>query len=136
MDAKTKVQIKPVEVARYIVLPLFSLLLFLSLYFQVFNEINSRDIEKINVFRGIFDSWIFLSIIFATVAFQVVIVEFLGTFASTVPLNWQFWVLSVLIGAVSIPIAVILKCIPVEKDTTSKQHHDGYDALPSGPELA
>ncbi|KAL9331557.1 hypothetical protein ACSQ67_001167 [Phaseolus vulgaris] len=103
---------------------------------QVFNEINSRDIEKINVFRGIFDSWIFLSIIFATVAFQVVIVEFLGTFASTVPLNWQFWVLSVLIGAVSIPIAVILKCIPVEKDTTSKQHHDGYDALPSGPELA
>ncbi|KAK7378120.1 hypothetical protein VNO80_03557 [Phaseolus coccineus] len=103
---------------------------------QVFNEINSRDIEKINVFRGIFDSWIFLSIIFATVAFQVVIVEFLGTFASTVPLNWQFWVLSLLIGAVSIPIAAILKCIPVEKDTTSKQHRDGYDALPSGPELA
>ncbi|XP_027912992.1 putative calcium-transporting ATPase 11, plasma membrane-type [Vigna unguiculata] len=102
---------------------------------QVFNEINSRDIEKINVFRGMFDSWIFLSIIFATVAFQVVIVEFLGTFASTVPLNWQFWVLSVLIGAVSIPIAAILKCIPVERDN-SKQHHDGYEALPSGPELA
>jgi len=101
----------------------------------VFNEINSRDIEKINVFRGMFDSWIFLSIILATVAFQVVIVEFLGTLASTVPLNWQYWVLSVLIGAVSIPIAAILKCIPVERDT-SKQHHDGYDALPSGPELA
>ncbi|KAK7336525.1 hypothetical protein VNO77_17068 [Canavalia gladiata] len=111
-------------------------LIFNSFVFcQVFNEINSRDIEKINVFRGMFDSWIFMLIIFATVIFQVVIVEFLGTFASTVPLNWQFWLLSVLIGAVSMPIAAILKCIPVQRDTSSK-HHDGYEALPSGPELA
>ncbi|XP_027363830.1 calcium-transporting ATPase 4, plasma membrane-type-like isoform X2 [Abrus precatorius] len=28
-------------------------------FFQVFNEINSREIEKINIFRGIFESWIF-----------------------------------------------------------------------------
>lgn len=81
-----------------------------------------------------FGSWMFLLIIFATVAFQVIIVEFLGTFASTVPLNWQFWLLSVLIGAVSMPIAAILKCIPVKRDTA--KHHDGYEALPSGPELA
>lgn len=100
---------------------------------QVFNEINSRDIEKINIFRGMFDSWIFLAIIFSTVAFQIVIVEFLGTFASTVPLNWQFWLLSVLIGAVSMPIAAIIKCIPVEREA---KHHDGYEPLPSGPELA
>lgn len=84
-----------------------------------------------------FDSWIFLLIIIATVAFQVVIVEFLGAFASTVPLNWQFWFFSVLIGAISMPIAVVLKCIPIERKNTSKQHHhDGYEALPSGPELA
>ncbi|KAH1258059.1 hypothetical protein AAZX31_03G117600 [Glycine max] len=111
-------------------------LIFNSFVFcQVFNEINSRDIDKINIFRGMFDSWIFMAIIFATAAFQVVIVEFLGTFASTVPLNWQFWLLSVVIGAFSMPIAAILKCIPVERDA-SKQHHDGYEALPSGPELA
>jgi len=71
----------------------------------------------------------------ATVVFQVVIVEFLGTFASTVPLSWQFWVLSVVIGAISMPISAILKCIPVEKGDATK-HHDGYEALPSGPELA
>ncbi|XP_027349219.1 calcium-transporting ATPase 4, plasma membrane-type-like isoform X4 [Abrus precatorius] len=110
-------------------------LIFNSFVFcQVFNEINSRDIVNINVFRGIFDSWIFLLIIFVTVTFQVVIVEFLGAFASTVPLNWQFWLLSVLIGAVSMPIAAILKCIPVERNTN--KHHDGYESLPSGPELA
>ncbi|KAF7819054.1 putative calcium-transporting ATPase 11, plasma membrane-type [Senna tora] len=112
-------------------------LIFNSFVFcQVFNEINSRDMEKINVFRGIFDSWVFLGIIFSTVAFQVIIVEFLGTFASTVPLNWQFWVLSVLIGAVSMPISAILKCIPVERDIIKHKHHDGYEELPSGPELA
>ena len=81
-----------------------------------------------------FGSKIFFTVIFSTVAFQVIIVEFLGTFANTVPLNWQHWLLSVLIGAVSMPIAAILKCIPVERDTT--KHHDGYEALPSGPELA
>ncbi|KAJ8449825.1 hypothetical protein Cgig2_001481 [Carnegiea gigantea] len=101
---------------------------------QVFNEINSRDIEKINVFRGIFSSWIFIGVLLSTVAFQVIIVEFLGTFASTVPLGWQLWLLSVLIGAVSMPLAVILKCIPVDfKLSKHHGHHDGYVALPSGP---
>lgn len=102
---------------------------------QVFNEINSRDIEKINVFKGILRSWIFTGIIASTVVFQVIIVEFLGTIASTVPLNWQLWALSVLLGAVSMPIAVVLKCIPVKRKTDIAQH-DGYDPLPSGPVLA
>ncbi|BAT96345.1 Calcium-transporting ATPase [Vigna angularis] len=112
-------------------------LIFNSFVFcQVFNEINSRDIEKINIFKGIFESWIFFTVILSTVVFQVMIVEFLGTLASTVPLSWEFWVLSVVIGAISLPIAAILKCIPVDKrDATN--HHDGYEAVPSdsGPEL-
>ncbi|PSS15687.1 Calcium-transporting ATPase [Actinidia chinensis var. chinensis] len=103
---------------------------------QVFNEINSRDIEKINVFRGMFSSWIFIAVMVSTVAFQVIIVEFLGTFASTVPLSWQFWLLSILIGAVSMPISVVLKCIPVGKGTPTPKHHDGYEQLPSGLDLA
>ncbi|KAL7194459.1 hypothetical protein ACSBR1_034808 [Camellia fascicularis] len=49
---------------------------------QVFNEINSRDIEKINVFRGMFKSWVFIAIMVSTVTFQVIIVEFLGSFAA------------------------------------------------------
>lgn len=100
---------------------------------QVFNEINSRDIDKINIFRGMFGSWIFLGVMFCTVTFQVVIIELLGTLASTVPLNWHLWLLSIIIGFVSMPIAVVLKCIPVE---TKTKQHDGYDELPSGPELA
>ncbi|KAF4354685.1 hypothetical protein G4B88_029529 [Cannabis sativa] len=102
---------------------------------SVFNEINSRDIEKINIFHGMFSSWVFIGVMFITVAFQVIIVEFLGAFASTVPLSWQLWLLSIGIGSISLIVAVFLKCIPVEKKINIK-HHDGYEALPSGPELA
>ncbi|CAK9167369.1 unnamed protein product [Ilex paraguariensis] len=101
---------------------------------QVFNEINSREIEKINILRGMFDSWIFVGVMVSTVIFQVIIVQFLGTFASTVPLSWEMWLLSILIGAVSMPVAIVLKCIPVERENA--KHHNGYDLLPSGPELA
>ncbi|KAL0339697.1 UNVERIFIED_CONTAM: Calcium-transporting ATPase 4, plasma membrane-type [Sesamum radiatum] len=103
---------------------------------QVFNEINSRDIEKINIFRGMFGNWIFTGIIASTVVFQVIIVEFLGTFASTVPLSWQLWLFSVVIGAVGMPLAVVLKCIPVDTKPATAKQHDGYDPLPSGPDIA
>ncbi|EPS63815.1 hypothetical protein M569_10965, partial [Genlisea aurea] len=105
---------------------------------QVFNEVNSRDIEKINVLSGILGNWIFIGIIGSTVLFQAVIVEFLGTFASTVPLSWKLWVFSVLLGALSLPVAVILKFIPVDGWTAGqkRRHEGGYDLLPSGPELA
>ncbi|CAK9152801.1 unnamed protein product, partial [Ilex paraguariensis] len=101
---------------------------------EVFNEINSREIEKITFLRGMFDSWIFVGVMVSTVIFQVIIVQFLGTFASTVPLSWEMWLLSILIGAVSMPVAIVLKCIPVERENA--KHHNGYDLLPSGPELA
>ncbi|KAJ8748800.1 hypothetical protein K2173_011356 [Erythroxylum novogranatense] len=105
---------------------------------QVFNEVNSRDMEKINVFRGVLESWVFLGVMFSTVAFQIVIVELLGTFASTVHLNWKLWMISVLIGAASLPVAVILKCIPVKVSKCSEvqKQNDGYQPLPSGPEMA
>ena len=79
-----------------------------------------------------FSSWIFIGVMVSTVVFQVIIVEFLGTFASTVPLSWELWLLSIALGAVGMPIAVILKCIPINKPPVA---HDGYDILPSsGPE--
>ncbi|KAL2478339.1 Calcium-transporting ATPase 4 [Forsythia ovata] len=105
---------------------------------QVFNEINSRDMEKINVFRGMFSSWIFMIVMVSTVAFQIVIVELLGTIADTVPLSLKLWGVSILIGAASLLVAVVLKCIPMttSKNAENVKHHDGYEPLPSGPDLA
>uniref|UniRef100_A0A0E0MC95 Calcium-transporting ATPase n=1 Tax=Oryza punctata TaxID=4537 RepID=A0A0E0MC95_ORYPU len=109
-------------------------LIFNSFVFcQVFNEINSREMQKINVFRGIISNWIFIAVIAATVAFQVVIIEFLGTFASTVPLSWQHWLLSVGIGSISLIVGVILKCIPVGSGENSAAPN-GYRPLANGPD--
>lgn len=102
---------------------------------QVFNEINSREMEKINVLHGILSNWIFVAILTSTIIFQVIIVELLGPFASTKPLSWQLWLISVMIGSISIIVAIILKWIPVESNKCTTVHHqNGYEALPSGPE--
>nr|GMD85670.1 putative calcium-transporting ATPase 11, plasma membrane-type [Ipomoea batatas] len=99
---------------------------------QIFNEVNSRDIEKLNVFSGIIGNWIFIGVMVFTVIFQVIIVEFLGTFASTIPLSWDLWLLSILIGASSMIVGVVLKLIPIAEGTVKQ--HDGYSLLPNGPE--
>lgn len=102
---------------------------------QVFNEINSREMEKINVFRGIFSSWVFAAVLVSTVVFQIIIVEFLGAFASTVPLSWQLWLLSVGIGSISMLVSVLMKFIPVGSvHLPAPPHQNGYQPLPSGPE--
>ncbi|KAG0477412.1 hypothetical protein HPP92_014253 [Vanilla planifolia] len=103
---------------------------------QIFNEINSREIDKINIFRGIFRSWIFSVVLISTVVFQIIIVQFLGAFASTVPLSWQFWLLSVLVGSVSLVVGALLKFIPVESLKSPTHKHNGYQLIPSAPEEA
>lgn len=92
--------------------------------------------ERINVFGGIFGSWVFIGVMASTVIFQIIIVEFLGTFAETVPLSWNLWGASIIIGALSLPIAMVIKCIPVSNPKATCRFHDGYEPLPTGPELA
>ncbi|KAK0576239.1 hypothetical protein LWI29_014145 [Acer saccharum] len=83
---------------------------------QVFNEISSREMEKINVFKGILKNYVFVVVLACTVFFQIVIIEFLGTFANTTPLTWQQWFVSILFGFLGMPIAAAVKLIPVESN--------------------
>ncbi|XP_050205841.1 calcium-transporting ATPase 2, plasma membrane-type [Mercurialis annua] len=89
-------------------------LIFNSFVFcQAFNEISSREMEEINVFKGILDNYVFAVVLACTVFFQIIIVEFLGTFANTTPLTCTQWFVSVFIGFLGMPIAAGLKMIPV-----------------------
>ncbi|KAL5755081.1 hypothetical protein ACOSP7_023301 [Xanthoceras sorbifolium] len=89
-------------------------LIFNSFVFcQVFNEISSREMEKINVFQGILDNYVFVIVLSVTVLFQIIIIEFLGTFANTSPLTLTQWFVSILIGFLGMPIAAALKNVPV-----------------------
>lgn len=80
---------------------------------QVFNEFNARKLDEMNVFKGMTKNHLFMGIIGVTILLQVLIVEFLGKFTSTVRLNWKLWLVSLGIGFISWPLAVIGKLIPV-----------------------
>ncbi|XP_027353594.1 calcium-transporting ATPase 8, plasma membrane-type-like [Abrus precatorius] len=80
---------------------------------QIFNEFNARKPDEFNIFKGVTRNYLFMGIIGLTVVLQIVIVEFLGKFTSTVRLNWKQWLISVIIGFISWPLAVIGKLIPV-----------------------
>ncbi|CAH2069667.1 unnamed protein product [Thlaspi arvense] len=86
---------------------------------QAFNEFNARKPDEKNIFKGIIKNRLFMGIIVITLVLQVIIVEFLGKFASTTKLNWQQWLICVGIGVISWPLALVGKFIPVSKTPLS-----------------
>ncbi|CAD5168434.1 unnamed protein product, partial [Musa acuminata subsp. malaccensis] len=82
---------------------------------QIFNEFNARKPDEINVFSGVARNHLFMGIVGVTALLQVLIIEFLGKFTSTVRLNWKLWLVSVAIGITSWPLAIIGKLLPVPR---------------------
>lgn len=87
---------------------------------QIFNEFNARKPDEFNIFAGITKNYLFMGIIAITLVLQIVIIEFLGKFTTTVRLNWKLWVISAAIGFISWPLAVVGKFIPVPETPISK----------------
>ncbi|KAK9697194.1 hypothetical protein RND81_08G020600 [Saponaria officinalis] len=87
---------------------------------QIFNEFNARKPDQFNIFDGVLKNRLFMGIIAITLILQIVIVEFLGKFASTIKLDWQLWIVCVVIGFVGWPLAALGKLIPVPKTPLSK----------------
>ena len=82
-------------------------------FMQIFNEINARNMEELNVFKGLFTNRIFLGVLLFTGGAQFIIIQLAGDFAQTTPLKWQHWVISVVIGLSMFPVAFLIKLIPV-----------------------
>ncbi|RCH98722.1 hypothetical protein CU098_001564, partial [Rhizopus stolonifer] len=82
-------------------------------FLQVFNEINCRRIDNtINVFKDMFDNWIFIAVQVAVVVGQYLIVTFGGIAFKTVPLSLNQWLITVLIGSLSIPVGTVIRLLP------------------------
>jgi Ca2+-transporting ATPase len=81
---------------------------------QVFNEVSSREMERINVFQGILDNNVFAMVLGSTVVFQFIIIQCLGSFANTTPLSFTQWMACIAIGFIGMPIAVAVKMVPVD----------------------
>ncbi|KAG2310759.1 hypothetical protein Bca4012_025269 [Brassica carinata] len=88
---------------------------------QAFNEFNARKPDEKNIFKGVIKNRLFMGIIVITLVLQVIIVEFLGKFASTTKLNWQQWLICAAIGVISWPLALVGKFIPVSRTPLSNK---------------
>ncbi|KAL1371901.1 calcium-transporting ATPase 10, plasma membrane-type isoform X1 [Arachis duranensis] len=86
---------------------------------QVFNEFNARKPDEFNIFKGVTRNYLFMGIVALTVVLQIIIIEFLEKFVKTVKLTWQQWLICVIIGFISWPLAVVGKLIPVPEKQLS-----------------
>ncbi|XP_019196763.1 PREDICTED: calcium-transporting ATPase 9, plasma membrane-type-like isoform X2 [Ipomoea nil] len=82
---------------------------------QIFNEFNARKPDQMDVFEGVMKNHLFVGIVATTFILQIVIIEFLGKFTSTVRLDFKQWLISLGVGIVSWPLAILGKLIPVPK---------------------
>ncbi|PIA43678.1 hypothetical protein AQUCO_01800024v1 [Aquilegia coerulea] len=87
---------------------------------QIFNEFNARKPDEMNVFGGITKNRLFMAIVGVTLVLQIVIIEFLGKFTDTIKLNWKQWLVSIAIGAISWPLAIAGKLLPVPETPLSE----------------
>lgn len=84
-------------------------------WMQIFNQYNNRRLDNgFNIFEGILNNYFFIGIQFIIVAGQIMIVLVGGKAFSTVRLNGAQWAYSVVLGFLSIPVAIIIRLIPDE----------------------
>ncbi|EEH08300.1 calcium P-type ATPase [Histoplasma capsulatum G186AR] len=94
----------------------FKALIFNTFVFmQIFNQYNSRRIDNgFNIFEGILHNAWFIAIQFVIVAGQVLIIFVGGEAFHTKPLNGVEWAVSIILGLLSMPMAVVIRLIPDE----------------------
>jgi Ca2+-transporting ATPase len=73
---------------------------------------NRRIDNKLNIFEGITRNWLFVCVNLSMIIGQVIIVIFGGRALQVVPLNGAQWGYSIALGFLSIPVAIITRCVP------------------------
>ena len=82
-------------------------------WMQIFNQYNNRRLDnKLNIFEGVQRNYFFIGIQFIIVAGQVMIVFVGGAAFSVVRQRGAAWGIALVLGLLSIPIAVGLRYIP------------------------
>ncbi|BGP17703.1 plasma membrane calcium [Rhodosporidiobolus nylandii] len=79
---------------------------------QIFNMFNARRLDrKLNVFSGVWKNPYYLVILLIMVGGQAIIVCFGGAAFHVTRIGWRDWVISIIIGFISIPIAMLLRLL-------------------------
>lgn len=85
-------------------------------WMQIFNALNNRRLDnRFNVFEGITKNWFFVGIFFTMIAGQAIII-FVGGWPAfnAQPQSGRDWAIALILGAISIPIGIIVRLIPDE----------------------
>lgn len=82
-------------------------------WLQIFNQYNNRRLDnKFNIFEGITHNWFFIGINVIMIGGQVMIIFIGGVAFSVTRLNGVEWAISIVLGAISLPVAVVIRLIP------------------------
>ncbi|KAH8659076.1 calcium transporting P-type ATPase-like protein [Tricladium varicosporioides] len=82
-------------------------------WMQIFNQYNNRRLDNnFNIFEGVHRNWFFIIINFIMIGGQVLIIFVGGSAFHVKPLNGAQWGYSIVLGALSLPVAVIIRLIP------------------------
>lgn len=83
-------------------------------FLQVFNEINARKLkrEEVNVFKGFFNNFLFVSVLIITIFVQVLIVEYGGRPVHVSPLSMHQHLVTIAIGMTSLIVGIFIKKLP------------------------
>lgn len=98
----------------------FTIIFNAFVFCQVFNEFNAREIGDVfSPFKKLNQSPMFLAVVVFTVGAQWFIVEYGGDFTQTSRLSLDEWKITCALGAVTIPVGLIMRLIPVNEDPDS-----------------
>ncbi|EPS42898.1 hypothetical protein H072_3178 [Dactylellina haptotyla CBS 200.50] len=82
-------------------------------WMQIFNQYNNRRLDnKFNIFEGIHRNWFFILINVIMVGGQVMIVFIGGAALRVVRLDGPQWAISLILGAISLLIGVVVRLVP------------------------
>ncbi|KAF9201242.1 hypothetical protein BGZ49_008533, partial [Haplosporangium sp. Z 27] len=82
-------------------------------FLQVFNELNCRRIDdSLNIFKNLHNNKIFLLVQLIVIGGQFIIVQFGGQAFKTVALSSEQWLITILIGSLSLPVGLVLRLLP------------------------
>ena len=84
---------------------------------QIFNEYNARFIfDELNMFKGLAGNYVFLLVSLFSVGAQILLVQIGGAWVKTTPLNLSQWLITIALGAITVPVGVLMRFIPVAED--------------------
>jgi Ca2+-transporting ATPase len=84
-------------------------------WMQIFNAINNRRLDnRFNIFEGIHRNIFFIIIMFIMIGGQTMIIFVGGRAFSVTRINGAQWGYSIVLGALSIPVGVIVRLVPDE----------------------